>query len=229
MRKIAILSATIAAVALSGCLGGGGSGPSRINRSLESVHQPVVTQQNFTFDANAASGELSATELRRVSDWLGAMDVRYGDRISIDESAVYGARAARESVSELLRRDGLMLAENAPLTPGAIQPGHIRVVLTRADARVDGCPNWRTRSATDFHSTTTSNYGCATNANLATMVADPMDLVRGQNSRSNDPLTASRAIEGYRQRASQNGGQLPGSGGGGNGGGGTPPAPGGGQ
>lgn len=205
MRKLAIFSTVAAGIALSGCLGGG----SGLNRTMESLHQPVVTQHNFALDVSASSGELSPTELRRVTDWIEAMDVSYGDRVSIDDSASFGARPARDAVDEVLRRRGMMLAENAPITPGAIPPGHVRVIISRATARVDGCPNWRTRSATDFHSTTTSNFGCATNANMAVMVADPLDLVRGQSDRSNDPLAASEAINGYRGRASRNGGQLP--------------------
>ena len=195
MRRFALLISAAAGLSLSACMGSGGGA---INRSLESPHQPVVTQHTFVFDANAASGELSPSELNRVSGWLDAMNVRYGDRVSIDESATYGARAARDSVAELLTRKGLMLADHAPITGGAIAPGHIRIVLTRARAEVHGCPDWDTRSATDYHSRTTSNYGCATNANLAAMVADPMDLVRGQADRSNDPLAASRAIDAYR-------------------------------
>lgn len=227
MRKIAILSTAMMGIALSGCLGGGG----QTNRSMESVHQPVVSQQNYTLDVPSSNGELAPTDLRRVSEWLDAMNVRFGDRVAVDDSASYGANAVRDAVDELLRRKGLMLADHTPITPGAIPPGHVRVVISRASARVDGCPNWRTRSATDFNSTITSNYGCATNANMAAMVADPLDLVRGRGDRSNDPLTASRAIESYRSRASRSGGSLPASGGTGGGGeGGAAPAlPGGGR
>jgi pilus assembly protein CpaD len=137
------------------------------------------------------------------------MDVRYGDRVSIDESATYGARPARDAVDELLRRRGMILSENAPITPGAIPAGHVRVIISRSEARVDGCPVWRGQSATDFTHATGSNYGCATNANMAAMIADPMDLVHGQSDRTNDPLTASNAVNGYRGRASQNGGRIP--------------------
>jgi pilus assembly protein CpaD len=205
MRKIAILSTVAMGIAVSGCLGGGGT----VNRQLESVHQPVVTQQNFTFDVPVTNGELAPSDLNQLTGWLTAMNVRYGDRVSIDDSAAFGANATRGTVDELLRRQGMMLTENAPITPGAIPAGHVRVIISRASARVDGCPNWRTRSAIDYSTTTTSNYGCATNANMAAMIADPMDLVRGQSDRSNDPLTASNAVAGYRRRASQSGGSLP--------------------
>ena len=190
--------ATVAAigVSLSGCLGGGTEGA--MNRGLTSVHQPVVTQDNYVLDVPAPNGELGPDASRRVSEWMDAMGVRYGDRVAIDDTATNGARAARDVVHAMLIRKGLMLSDNAPITPGVIAPGNVRIVISRAHASVPDCPDWSTRSATDFNNRTTSNYGCATNANVAAMVADPLDLVRGQNDRTNDPLTASRAIDAYR-------------------------------
>ncbi|MFM6854263.1 MAG: CpaD family pilus assembly protein [Sphingopyxis sp.] len=193
---IKILASTLAiGLSLSGCIGGGGA---TSNRSLNSVHQPVVRQSNYVFDADASSGLLPPAEVRRVSDWLDAMNVGYGDRIAIDDGGAYNSRPAQDAVAMLLARKGMLLADHAPITGGAIAPGRIRIVITRATATVPGCPNWDTRSNTNFASSTTSNYGCATNANLAAMVADANDLVHGQGRSGNDVLTASKAIEAYR-------------------------------
>lgn len=193
INRIALAATLASALAVGGCMNSG-----QVNRSLDSVHQPVVSVANYAFDANASGGILSPTEARRVSDWLDAMDVRYGDEIAIDTSSAANTRGARDTVAMLLARQGLLLADHAPMTTGAIAPGHIRIVVSRATARVPGCPDWGTRSATEHRSITTSNYGCATNANLAAMVANPRDLVAGQSDTGNDPLTASRAIEAYR-------------------------------
>jgi pilus assembly protein CpaD len=181
------------------------------NRSLDSVHQPVVTVNNYVLDADATSGILSPAETRRVSDWLDAMQVGYGDQVAIDDTAAGNSRGARDTVAMLLARKGMLLAANAPITGGTIASGSIRVVVTRADARVPGCPDWGTRSATNFSNSTTSNYGCASNANLAAMVADANDLVRGQGTRGNDPLAASRAINTYRAATPTGAAGLPAS------------------
>ena len=196
MRSRMILTTLAASVALTGCMGGGSAGG--MNRSLDSVHQPVVRVNNYVLDADATSGMLTPGEMRRVSDWIDAMEAGYGDRISVDESAAFNSRPARDAVAMLIARKGLLLTDHSPVTPGAIAPGAIRVVITRATAHVDGCPNWDTRSSTNFNNTTTSNYGCATNANLAAMVADATDLVAGQGTAVSDPLTATRAIGAYR-------------------------------
>lgn len=196
MRNLSIIPMAALGLALAGCMGGtNGEG----NRSLDSQHQPVVSIQSYVFDAETTSNGIAPMELRRVSDWFDALGVRYGDRIAIDHgSEGYRNRAATDAVAALVARRGMILADYAPITSGAIAPGRVRIVITRSTARVDGCPNWSSNSAIGTASHTTSNYGCATNANLAAMVADATDLVRGQTRTSNDPLTASKAIEAYR-------------------------------
>ena len=63
-----------------------------------------------------------------------------------------------------------------------------------------GCPEWDEQ--TEFPNPNTSaNYGCATNSNLAAMVANPEDLIRGQDGTiDGSALTAGRAIRTYRER-----------------------------
>lgn len=189
--------ALIIGTSLSGCMGSGTEGA--MNRSLESVHQPIVREANYALDVTVSNGIISPTEMRKVSDWFDAMDIQYGDRVSVDETASGNARAARDSVAMLVARRGLLLADHAPVTSGALQIGAIRVVITRSSAHVPGCPDWSSRMSSNFGNNTSSNYGCAINANLAAMVADATDLVSGQGTTGNDPLTASRAINTYRE------------------------------
>ena len=222
MRIKILASALLMSVSLSGCLGTAAGNTAAVNRSLDSVHQPVVRVSSYVIDADATSGMLPPSEMRRLNDWLNAMEAGYGDRIAVDESAASNGRAARDAVAMLVARKGLLLAEHAPVTSGAIQPGFIRVVITRATASVPSCPNWTTRATANNNNSTTSNYGCATNSNIAAMVADASDLVRGQNSGENDPLTASKAIDTYRNTPPTGAGGLSGvsaSGGGGGSGG----------
>jgi len=66
---------------------------------------------------------------------------------------------------------------------------------------VPGCPLWEDETVGAPERTAT-NYGCATNSNLASMIADPNDLVLGQaGSGLADIRDAARAVEGYRSRA----------------------------
>jgi pilus assembly protein CpaD len=92
------------------------------------------------------------------------------------------------------------------VTTGEVSPGSVRIVVSRTTASVPGCPNWE---GPDRLSTTSSNYGCAMNSNLAAMIADPNDLVLGQTgSGTSDPTTASRAIRTHRNATPTGAGGL---------------------
>lgn len=187
-----------AALALSmGTLLAGCGGMAQ-NTQLESVHQPVVSRTNYALDVATNPGGLSLPESRRLAGWFEAMDLRYGDRISIDDPLSSGAtRAAVEAVAG---RFGLLVSDTAPVTPGAVNPGTVRVVVTRSSATVPGCPDWSAKSDTNFKNATSSNYGCASNANLAAMVADPEHLLKGANGTGRTVVMSSnKAIDSYRE------------------------------
>ena len=149
------------------------------NPSLYSVHEPVVRRSEFVFDLAADGGRVSNAELERLHGWFASIELRYGDRISVDEG--YAAGSAREDVERAVSEYGLSLADGAPVTAGAVPAGSVRVVASRSTASVPGCPDWAPEdNGVTPRQTTSTNYGCATNANLAAMIADPNDLVVGQ-------------------------------------------------
>ncbi len=182
------------AMALAGC----GGMPS--NQSLESVHQPVVERVNYTLDVSAGPGGLSFPEQRRVAGWFEAMDLRYGDRIAIDDPLDSGATKA--AIEAIASKYGLMVTDEAPVTNGFVSAGNARIIITRAKAHVPGCPDWSASSDVNLNNATSSNYGCATNSNLAAMVADPEHLLKGAQSRGDTVVMSStKAIETYREAA----------------------------
>ena len=80
-----------------------------------------------------------------------------------------------------------------------LESRHQPVVVGKT-ASVPGCPDWSDVLA---HSRPfegmASNYGCATNSNLAAMVADPADLLRGREAEGSAAETATRAIKAWRE------------------------------
>jgi pilus assembly protein CpaD len=148
------------------------------NRGLSSVHQPVVQRTDYVYDV-AGQGGLERSDLQRLAGWFEAMKLGYGDRVSVDTTSAGDTRASREAVASLAARYGLLLDETAPLTAGEIAPGNVRVVVSRIKASVPNCPDWSRASQPDMTGHASSNYGCATNSNLAAMIANPEDLVSG--------------------------------------------------
>ena len=189
----ALASALSASLVLA--LGGCGGMPS--NTALDSVHQPIVSRTNYTLDISAGPGGVSIPEQRRLSGWFEALDLRYGDRISIDDPLKSGA--TRAAVDGVAGRYGIMVGGEAPVTPGFVNPGTVRIVVTRSSATVPGCPDWSAKSETNLKNGTSSNYGCATNSNIALMVADPEHLIQGVSAKGGTTvMSGTKAIDSYR-------------------------------
>ncbi len=203
------LLAALAGAGLAGC------GKLADNSTLYSVHQPVVERTNYTLDLRTDPSGLSPAERGRLAGWLEAMDLHYGDRLALDDPGM--SAAAREDIAQLASRHGILLSEGAPVTAGYVEPGTARVVLTRTTASVPGCPDWSVKTDFNPKNGNSSNYGCATNSNLAGMVANPEDLVRGQDGTDQRLVYgASRAVAKSQQAAKSGGGaSASGSGGGG--------------
>lgn len=183
-------------LALGACQSGGAA---QANRSLYSVHQPVVDHRSFTLDVSAGSSGLAAPDKRRLEDWFTAMNLGYGDQVAIDGRNV--SNATREDIAVLVGKHGLRLSDVAAASEGVPPIGSVRVVLSRAVASVPSCPNWENRSSNHLGNHTSPNFGCATNSNLAAMVANPEHLIEGARDTGDTTImTSNKAIDAYRVR-----------------------------
>ena len=128
------------------------------DRGYSAVNVPVVSRANYVFDAAAPGGTLSASERARLNGWFNSLDLRYGDAIYVDG----GYEAARAQVAEVAGNYGMLVSVGAPVTEGAIAPGTVRVVVTRAVASVPNCPDWTSRpSQPNYENRSMSNFGCS--------------------------------------------------------------------
>ena len=183
-----------AASALAGCNTTANPASDKL-RGLDPVNVPVVTRQDFVFDASAADGSIGSTDMARLDGWFQGLDLGYGDTIYVEGPY---ADAARGDVVRLAGRYGMMVTPGSPVLPGAIAPGSVRIVVSRARASVPNCPNWKSDGPNlEAHSST--NFGCGVNTNLAAMIANPEDLVHGREGTGiNDSLTSGKAVSLYR-------------------------------
>lgn len=186
---------SLTVLALFGCSMLGACGTE--NRGLESVHQPVVARTDYVYDLPAPSDRLSEMDDRGLTGWFESLSLRYGDHVSVDTQG-YGP-GARDAVAAVVARYGLLIDETAPITQGDIPAGSVRVIVSRMNASVPNCPDWSRPASPNIGGHTLSNYGCATNSNIAAMVADPRDLISGRTgSTSPDAATAAKAIRVFR-------------------------------
>ena len=193
MRRTFALLAV--ATALAGCVNG--PRPVSASRGVESVNVPVVSRADYALDVAAPGGQLPSSEAGRLDGWFRSLQLGYGDSIYVDGPDAYDAKA---DVARVASQYGMLVSNGSPVTAGAIPPGTVRVVVSRTRASVPGCPNWSVPSQPNPDNASMSNFGCAVNANLAAMVANPGDLVHGrEGSGVGDARTATKAVESYRK------------------------------
>lgn len=196
-RLIKIAAVSALAIGIGGCV----SQPHQLgvgsNYGLYSLHQPVVEHTNFVFDVATQGDTVADSEQGRLAAWFDSIGLRYGDSITIDGD---GSEGARRDVAHVAATRGLLVADaSAPVTEGSVPPGFVRVVASRSTAGVPDCPSWND-PVLESPVRTGSNYGCATNSNLAAMIANPEDLIQGRDaSGEGASQTAGRAARSYRE------------------------------
>ena len=191
-KRLILLGSIVPALLLGGCMG-------TENRGLESVHQAVVTRSDYALDLATAGGGLAPGEQRRLVGWMTALHVGYGDHIAIDDAGAPTLRV-HEQVGTVIAGYGLLLGDDAPVSAAPVTPGTVRIIISRMKATVPGCPDWSRDEAHEFNSNTSSNYGCASNASLAAMIARPEDLVHGRSSDdTGDAAISGKAIVTFRK------------------------------
>ncbi|MXO96298.1 pilus assembly protein CpaD [Erythrobacter aquimaris] len=191
-RKLTASLAASLALTLGAC-----GGMNMDNRTLYSVKQPVVERSNYTLDVATNADGLPISEQQRLAGWFESMDLRYGDRVAVEDATA--SAAVREDVAELAGRYGILLAEGTPVTTGYAEPGQARIVITRSTASMPQCPDWSHTAEANEKNATNPNYGCAVYGNLAGMVANPEDLIQGQQGTGETVVTTStKAIRAYR-------------------------------
>jgi pilus assembly protein CpaD len=205
LRKNSPVAAALAlslGVVLSGCSTSDNQG----NMTLNSVAQPVVERQNFAIDLASSANGLSYPEQQRLAGWFETMNLKYGDRVALDGAVI--DQAVQDQVSAIAARYGILLSAGAPVTDGFVNPGTVRVVVSRTRAYVPDCPNWTDKAQGNG---TSSGFGCAINSNFAAMVADPEHLLHGATGTGETVVMSStKAIDSYREQKPTGGQALSG-------------------
>jgi pilus assembly protein CpaD len=179
MRNLKVLIAASLGLTLAGC------GALGTNTSMYSAHQPVVERTNYEIDINVDGRGIPDAEQVRMGEWFDALQLRYGDRVAVDYGNGYFNVDAQNAIA---------------VTSGQVAAGTVRVIVTRSTASVPSCPDWSSTSDSNFNTNNHSNYGCSINSNLAAMIADPEDLVRGRDNKALDKNTGKNAVNAYRSK-----------------------------
>jgi pilus assembly protein CpaD len=121
-----------------------------------------------------------------------------GDRVQIASGG--GPNALTAQRAEVVAAQLHRLAPTAELAAGIadIDENAIGVSIGRYLAAAPNCPDWTDADPQGFDNAPSSNFGCATQSDLAAMVANPEDLLRGKAAGPADGDFVARSVERYR-------------------------------
>lgn len=137
----------------------------------------------------------------------GHADERAADLYNLDLAA-----RRMETVGRFLKDHGIgklelqasSFGERSPAANGSNERAwqknrRVEIVLERYLVTPPACPDWSRETGLDYTNTPHSNFGCATQANLGLMIANPKDLVRGRELAPADGVHQANGIVRYRE------------------------------
>ena len=162
--------------------------------------QVDIARHTYAVQFAPGATSLGATEAAKLTRFVAAGGISPEDRIAIMASDP-GSKLAerrRDALLRVLHGQGVGASASVAALP---KTGQNRVVLEIEHAVVTPpeCPNW-SKPPIDYSAQVSSNFGCANATNLALMVADPADLLRGNPNALTDPDSASGPVQAFRSQ-----------------------------
>lgn len=119
----------------------------------------------------------SDAEFDRLDAFLNGIILKYGDTVTLRGAA----ESRRETLAIYIERLGLPIdIRSEPGTKTEATAKKVSVTVERHTVTPPGCPNWSNFHGNEQRNAPGSNYGCATDAALGYMIANPRDLIEGQ-------------------------------------------------
>lgn len=208
VTKYALLST--AALAAASCAGGAFNSADDAMTVAEahpiSVDSQVVT---LTIDADATTTDLSDLDKARLQafadaymrDGHGALSITAPSGTTGD----FDGQEAAADIRKALNAAGVPWSALAGATYRSADGGQLILSYTHYVATPSECGIWSGVRSRDYRNLRSPNYGCATQNNIAAMLADPHDLIAPADEMPRDGAASSRAMDAYRK------GQLTGS------------------
>lgn len=154
-----------------------------------------MVQYNHQVDFSGGANTPSDAQLNKLDNFLNGIQLGYGDDVILQG----GTAARRLALDIYLQRKGLPIhIKLEPGDTGKPPANNVKVTVERYVVTPPACPNWSNFHGNEQRNTPGSNYGCATDASLGYMVANPRDLVQGQTmgpALSGPGLNAERRYE----------------------------------
>jgi pilus assembly protein CpaD len=203
----------LAAATLAGCATRDTTTTASIPDDYRTRHPIVLTEAEHAFDVPVASGDRTLTMSMRDNIRGFAQDYASKSKGTVQimvprGSANAGAAAVlRKEIRATLVRAGVPnrhIIETAYPAVGQGDAAPIRLAFVSITAKTNTCGQWPEDLAVNtIENRQYYNFGCASQANLAAQIANPMDLVGPRGMTPIDAERRATAIQDYRDDGTQ--------------------------
>ncbi|MBL8788943.1 MAG: CpaD family pilus assembly protein [Rhizobiales bacterium] len=191
-RKSLTLVALVAGLGLAGC--------AHDDLALDDAYVPLSPEERFpieyskgpvTMEVATSHGALQPGQVNAVARFARQSLSGGVSPIVIQRPAGGGASArVAEDVASLVLRQGVPRSMIRMGTYPAPASAPVRIGYVKAMAHTAPCGNWSMDAANEFKNEQMPNHGCAVQANIAAMLANPQDVVTPQ------PMSPAQAASG---------------------------------
>lgn len=155
---------------------------------------------NFRHDVSFTAGQSAPSDFERArfQSFLAQMRMTPSSRVAVGTAAGPLAGRRAEAVMEQLTEQNIQGTSLAQGSLNDLEPTSVAVIVGRYVATPPNCPDWRKPSSQNHQNSPSSNFACADSTNLALMLEDPADLLRGRPLGPGDAAGLVHGIQRYR-------------------------------
>ncbi|MCK5425206.1 MAG: hypothetical protein KAI89_07525 [Emcibacter sp.] len=154
----------------------------------------------------AGSSELTNESIKQLDMFMMRSNVSFGDELSLDFPLNRNGSLSEISqkrmafMSKHLKERGLHLSSE--VTPYGMSPmaNQARFLISRYVVTPPTCGNWSQPSTGNYGNAGLQEMGCANQANLGLMVANPRDLIVGAANGAPDTENSAKAVHTFRAK-----------------------------
>lgn len=201
IQKITVVSAT--ALMASAC-SSAFNGPEQALTVAE-AHPIAVDSQvvTLTIDADETTTDLSTIDKARLRSFANAYLTNGHGPITVTAPSGYAPEDGHEAAADIRKalHDAGVPWESmsgATYRTGGDNGDQLIVSYTHYVATASECGIWDDVLVRNYRNIRSANYGCATQSNIAAMLADPYDLVAPAAMSPRDAIASQRGIDAYR-------------------------------
>jgi len=149
----------------------------RENADLRQPNRVDLVQYKHEIKFDGGAKLPSTSEYGRLAGFIQSVRLGYGDEVILRGSG----NDRRNAIASYIEHQGIPATiQSQPGTTDELASNTINVTVNRHVVTPPACPNWSNFNGNNERNTPGSNYGCAVDASLGYMVANPRDLVQGQ-------------------------------------------------